>query len=628
MTVHEQGLKAYLKDFAFRENIRGLHRNVKGDVLAGITVAMVVLPMALAFGVASGLGAISGMWSAIAAGLIAGPLSGSPWSVGGPTGPMTIQILTILQGHPLPDGSPNVVFAFTTVALAGFILICLGMAKLGEFIKFTPYSVISGFMTGLGLLYMLLQLNPFLGLPGAKSITAAITGLPSALIHSNAAALGIGIMTVFIVVVWPKISPLPWLPGPLIGLIAGTLTTYACNLKIPLIGDVPAGLPELHFPNLAMLEEAFVPAAAMAGLCIFDSLLTCLIVDNMTGTNHNSDRELVAQGSANLFSGLVGGLGGATNTMPCVVNIQSGAKTRLSAIVMGAVLLSLIMGMGPLASVIPLSALAGILLKAGYDILDMRVLPVVRRLPPSDKMVFVLVVIMTVFWNLLSAMALGLAIAFFRFVKDSADRYKLELDRRDDNVKQEEDDLIFALAREHVHRRGVWESGLGEASGKLEVLIRDRIMIVRPHGPLFFGAIDWLTQAVEHLQEKDVLLIRCAWLDELDLSGAYALGDLIEAAKQRDVAVFVTGLSPRTRQVLQDLHELDRLGEENIFPNFTRALERAIEVVEQKTLNHKLAFAMGCSNSSHDAAALPLPNNISARAVKEVAARSLSSKNE
>ena len=578
-------IREYLKDFNFKENFHGLGSHIRGDVLAGITVAMVVLPMALAFGVASGLGAIAGMWSAVAAGLIAGPLSGSAWSVGGPTGPMTIQILSIAQTHQFPDGSPNLIFIFTTIALAGFILITLGLLKLGQFIKFTPYSVISGFMTGLGFLYMLLQLNPFLGLPGAKSITAALTELPSTFTHASPAAVGVGLLTLLIVMIWPKISPVTWLPGPLIGLFVGTATTTLFGLDIPTIGDVPTGLPELYLPNLEILKEAFVPAAALAGLCIFDSLLTCLIIDNMTGTHHNSDRELVAQGSANLFSGLVGGLGGATNTMPCVVNIQSGARTRLASITMGLFLLSLLFGLGPLAASIPLSALAGILLKAGYDILDMRVLPVVRRLPTSDLMVFGLVVFMTVFWNLLSAMAMGLAVAFFRFVKDQADRYKADLNQRDEDVKQEEEDLIFSFARDYARKNRQNGGNLGEISGRFESMVRDRILIVRPHGPLFFGAIDWLTETVEHLEDKDVLIIRCKWLDELDLSGAYALGDLIEAANRRGVAVLTAGMSTRTRQVLGDLNELSRLEGGHICGHFNEALELAMQIVEKKTSN-------------------------------------------
>lgn len=579
-------LHAYFKDFNYWENLRDLHTNIRGDLLSGVTVAMVVLPMALAFGVASGLGAIAGMWSAIAAGLVAGPLSGSAWSVGGPTGPMTIQILATAQTHRLADGSPDVAFIFTTVALAGFILICLGVSKLGQFIKYTPYSVISGFMTGLGLLYMLLQLNPFLGLPGAKSIASAITGLGSSLAQVNLSALAIGAFTLGVVIFWRRISPVTWLPGPLVGLLAGTIAASALGLDIPRIGDIPTGLPALHVPDLALVESAFVPAAALAGLCIFDSLLTCLIIDNVTGTHHNSNRELVGQGSANLLCGLVGGLGGATNTMPCVVNIQSGAKTRFASITMGLVLLSLVLGLGPLASSIPLSALAGILLKAGYDILDMRVIPVVRRLPRSDWLVFVLVVVMTVFWNLLSAMALGLGVAFFRFVKDSADRYKADLNQRDAEVRHEEDELVLAYVHHHAREqlRGYLAHGQvrHELNGDLEAAIRDRILIVRPHGPLFFGAVDWLQETVGHLRGKDVLILRCLWLDELDLSGAYALGDLIEAAKKRGLHVFVTGLSVRTQRVLQDLREMERLDADSLCDSFDQALDRAVRAIEEK----------------------------------------------
>jgi SulP family sulfate permease len=396
--------------------------------------------------------------------------------------------------------------------------------------------------------------------------------------------VAIGSLTLLIVMIWPKISPVTWLPAPLIGLCVGTGATAFLGLDIPKIGDVPTGFPDLHLPNFDLLKEAFVPAAALAGLCIFDSLLTCLIIDNMTGTHHNSDRELVAQGSANMFSGLVGGLGGATNTMPCVVNIQSGARTRLASITMGLVLLSLILGLGPLAATIPLSALAGILLKAGYDILDMRVLPVVRSLPTSDLMVFGLVVFMTVFWNLLSAMAMGLAVAFFRFVKDQADRYKADLNQRDEDVKQEEEDLIFACARDYARKIAKNGADMGEISGRFENMVRDRILIVRPHGPLFFGAIDWLNETVEHLDRKMVLIIRCKWLDELDLSGAYALGDLIEAATRRGVAVLTAGMSSKTRQILADLNELSRLEEDHICTHFNEALERAMQIVEKNKL--------------------------------------------
>ena len=562
------------------DRFRSLTVNVRGDVLAGITVAMVVLPMALAFGVASGLGAVAGIWSAVAAGLVAGPLSGSIWSVGGPTGPITLQVLSITQTHRLENGAPDVGFILTTVCLSGVILMVFGIGKMGQFIKFTPYSVISGFMTGLGVLYMLLQLNPFLGLPGASSISDALLEFPTLLARADPLAVMVGSLTLGIVIAWQKWSFVTWLPAPLVGLLVGTLTAYLSGWEIPKIGEIPAGSFHFSVPDVSLVEAAFVPAATLAGLCMFDSLLTCLIVDNLTGTHHDSDQELVGQGTANIFAGLMGGMGSATNTMPCVVNIHSGAKSRLAAIVMGLVMLSIVFGLGSLVESIPLAALAGILLKAGYDILDMRVLPVVRRLPKSDLLVFGLVVVMTVFWNLLSAVVVGLAVAFFRFVKDMADRYKVDLDRRTADVQFEEDDLLFAMAREYAKQHRIEGVGLGESSGRIEQQVRERILIVRPHGPLFFGAIDWLNETVEHLAEKDVLLIRAQWLDELDLSGAYALGDLIEAANSRGVEVLMAGMSPRSRQLLEELKELDRIKPDHLHERFSEALEHAVQIVQ------------------------------------------------
>ena len=181
-------------------------------------------------------------------------------------------------------------------------------------------------------------------------------------------------------------------------------------------------------------------------------------------------------------------------------------------------------------------------------------------------------------------MAMGLAVAFFRFVKDQSDRYKADLNQRDEDVKQEEEDLIFAFARDHARKVSQNGANMGEISGRFEHIVRDRILIVRPHGPLFFGSIDWLNEAVEHLEGKDVLIIRCKWLDELDLSGAYALGDLIEAANRRGVSVLTAGMSPRTKQVLADLNELSRLEEGHICAHFNETLDLAMQIVEKNTV--------------------------------------------
>lgn len=592
-----EALRAYLADFNFLENLRGLGTNVRGDVLAGVTVAMVVLPMALAFGVASGLGASAGLWAAIAAGLIAGPLSGFAWSVGGPTGPMTIQLLAILALYPTADGKPDIALATAAVVLGGAMLIALGLLKLGRFIRYTPYSVISGFMTGLGMIYILLQVNPFFGIPNATSISGAIGEFPELVHDLQPAAALVGGLTLAVTLGWSRWVKIAWLPAPLVGLIVGVGAALLPGVEVPMIGAVPTGLPSLHLPDLGLLDRALVPAATLAALCVFDSLLTALIVDNLTSTRHHSDRELVAQGAANVCSGLVGGIGSATNTMPCVVSVKSGAKTRLATIVMGLVLLALALGLGPLAAHVPMPALAAILIKAGWDIVDLRVLPVVRALPRSDKLTFGLVVITTVAWDLLSAMALGLAVAFFRFVKDSADRYERELDARAVVLDHERDLALDALLgrydledlTEIAAEHGV---DLGDADARTAALrtqVRARMEVIRPHGPLFFGAVAWLQDAVQNLRGRDVLIIDGGDLDSVDLSGAYALGDLIAAARREGLLVITSNLSETTAEVLDDLHELQAVPVECRFTSLDDALLRAVSEIEARAHRRRVA---------------------------------------
>lgn len=578
-------LSAYLADFDFRENVRDLHRNVRGDVMAGITVALVVLPMALAFGVTSGLGAGAGLWAAIAAGLVAGPLSGFAWSVGGPTGPMTIQLLAILAQYPLANGKPDLALATAAVIMGGLMLVGLGVLKLGTFIRYTPYSVISGFMTGLGAIYMILQINPLFGLPSASSIREATLALPSLLHDMNADAAVVGGLALFAMLAWGRWVRISWLPSPLIGLTVGILVAAVPSVHVPMVHAVPLGLPDLHVPDASVFSRALIPGATLAALCVFDSLLTALIVDNLTSTRHNSDRELVAQGAANIASGLLGGIGSATNTMPCVVAVKSGAQTRLATLVMGLTLLALALGCGPLASYVPMPALAAILAKAGWDIIDLRVLPVVRALPRSDLLTFGLVVTATVAWSLLPAMALGLAVAFFRFVKDSADRYQKVLDERASEHQREHERLVDrVLGTCSADRLRVFsaEAGAQDADDTkqrvaLGSTLRERLQVVRPHGPLFFGAVSWLQETVSNLQGKDVLLVDCAELDSVDLSGAYALADLVDAAHREGLLVVVSGMQPTTRKVLEGLHELEQLPEDCRFATFEEALDRAVE---------------------------------------------------
>lgn len=555
MKIDGKAILNYLSEFNPWHNIRVMGKNVRVDILAGITVAVIALPLALAFGVASGLGAITGVWGAICGGIFVSIFGGSMTAVSGPTGPKTVQLAAIMQNYRMPDGGPDLAFAFGIIFCSGVIMILIALLRVGRFIYYTPYSVVSGFMCGIGVIIITLQLNPFFGLPTASSITAALAAIPSLLTTFKMQALIVSAATLASILIWSKISPFTWIPGPLVGLLIGTTIANVLTFDIAYIGTIPTGLPQFYMPDLSRIALMIAPAAALAGLAIFDSLMTCLVADNMTDDRHSSDREIFGQGVANVGAGLVGGLTTATATMRTVANIKCGAKTPLAALTHGLVLLALVLGLAPLASIIPMACLAGILIKVGIDILDYRVFPVLRKMPLTDKICFWSVLLVTVTIDLLVAMGIGLAIAFFRFVQEMSDLYKNDIVTLND-IKDE------------------WP---GEEL--IPASIKDRILILRPEGPLFFGTADTLFRTIDRLIHHDVLIIRLRRVPMIDLSGAFALEDLIEKAKSRGTAVVLTSLNPNTRRTLDQLGILDKVGKEHCFDKFDDAVQDVKQII-------------------------------------------------
>ncbi len=551
----------YLSEFNPWHNIRVMGKNVRVDILAGFTVAVIALPLALAFGVASGLGAITGVWGAICGGIFVGLFGGSNTAVSGPTGPKTVQLAAIMQNFKLPDGGPDLTFAFGIVALSGIIMIAIALLRVGKFIYYTPYSVVSGFMCGIGAIIITLQINPFLGFPTLSSIKDALVSIPSSVINFKPEALLISSVTIASIFIWPKITPIKWLPGPLIGLIIGTSLANILGLNIMYIGEIPTGVPEIYLPDFSRFAMMLGPAAALAGLAIFDSLMTCLVADNMTGERHSSDREIFGQGIANVAAGLLGGLTTATATMRTVANIKCGARTPLAAFTHGAVLLAIVLGLAPYASIIPMACLAGILVKVGIDIMDYRVMPILHRMPLTDKICFFTVFLVTVWVDLLVAMGIGLAIAFFRFVQEMSDLYKNE---------------IVTLA----NNKDPWP---GEEL--IPSSLKERILILRPEGPLFFGTADTLYRTIEHLVHHDLLIVRLRRVPTIDLSGAFALDDLIKKAQSKNTVVMLTSVNPRVRKILDELGIIKRIGANRCYEKIDDAIEDIIKVL---TENKKL----------------------------------------
>lgn len=547
-----------IKEFNPWPRIRVMGSNVAQDTLAGVTVAFIALPLALGFGVASGLGAITGMWGAIAGGLVGGLFGGSNVGVSGPTGPKTVQLAVVMHDHMLANGQPDLGFAFGCVFLSGVFMLILAVMRVGKFIYLTPYSVVSGFMCGIGAIVIIIELNPFVGLPTLSSVREALLAIPFSIMNANLGAVMISSLTLGTIIIWPKITKVVWLPGPLIGLAVGTIVANVLGLDIDYIPEVPTGLPDLYIPSLGQFDEMVGPAAALAGLAIYDSLLTCVVIDQMSDERHHSDQEIWGQGMANIVAGLIGGLTTATATMRSVANIQCGARTILSTIVHGLVLLTLVLGLAPLASYIPMGCLAGILFKVGYDILDFRVFPVLHRIPFPSKITFWTVFFLTVWEDLLVAVGVGLAIAFFLFVRDMSELWAPEVQSLGESERD---------TKERVPSH-----------------LRKQIAVLAPQGPLFFGIADTLYRQVDRLVHYKVLIISLRDVPVIDLSGSFALEDMITMANKRGTKVILKGLNPAVRRTLTELSVMKAIGEENIAESFDMAFDNAIDYLADQFL--------------------------------------------
>ena len=380
----------------------------RGDVFGGVTAAVVGLPVALAFGVASGLGAVAGLYGAITVGFFAAVFGGTRSQISGPTGPMAVAMAVIVTTH-----ANSLAEAFTIVVMAGLIQISLGIMRIGRFVSYTPYSVISGFMSGIGVIIILVQTLPFIGAEVASGgPVGTVRAWPDAIGGFNAGAFLIAAVTLVVVVIWPG-QLKRFLPPTLAALIAGTVLSLLWISDTPVIGEVPTGLPDLQLPviSIDVIAGAVQPALIIALLGSIDSLLTSLIADAMTRTRHDPNRELIGQGIGNSLAGLIGGLPGAGATLGTVVNIRAGGKTPVSGVLRAGILLALVLGLGRYVEVIPHAALAGILMKVGWDIIDWRFIRRIHRVQRTHLLVMAITMGLTVFLDLVTAVAIGLIAA-------------------------------------------------------------------------------------------------------------------------------------------------------------------------------------------------------------------------
>jgi len=529
------------------QNMKSLHTNISGDILAGITVGIIALPLALAFGEISQLGPVAGIWGAIAGGIVGGLFGGCMVGVSGPTAPKAAQIASFMGVFIIgTTNEPDLVAAFSIIFLSGLILVAISMLKISRYIHYTPYPVVAGFMCGIGVIVILTQINAFVGLEAEKTIHGVFENLSHTIQNINIEALYVAIPSLLILFLWAplekRIKLLSKIPSPLIALITGTSIAYFMNLDIPYIGDKMGNAKEakifsFYIPDFTRLEEFIGPALALAGLAILDSLLSCIVADNMTRTRHSSDRETFGQGMANMAAGLLGGVTTATATMRTVANIKFGGKTPLASIVHGLTLFAILFGLGFLVAVIPTACLAAILFKVGIDILDYRILPVLKKLPLTDLLVFIIVLFVTVYEDLMIAIAIGVVFAFFRFVQEVSTTYQhISIPfSKSDFTKDEQQKELNNLP----------------------------ISIFQPQGPLFFGSIEPLIFAYADAPEHEMLIVDMSHVTMIDLSGAYALEDLIKGAETKNIKVIVTNAKPKIKKVLEKVNFIEHLGKDH-----------------------------------------------------------------
>ena len=532
---------------------------LKGDIFGGITAGVVAIPLALAFGVSSGLGAIYGLYGAFALGIVAAIFGGTPSQISGPTGPMTVITAIVVASAVAEFGNIGSAWGFIIACFlaAGAIQIVLGLLGLGRYIRYIPYPVLSGFMSGIGFIIIIIQIFPLLGQISPKGRLNILMSLHEALAGINWAAALIGVGAIAIIYVFPKITKT--IPSALVALVVMTVITTVFKLDVPIIGDVPEGFPALMAGNLSQIGMEHLTlilkfGAMLAALGAIDSLLTSVVADNITKTRHNSNKELIGQGIGNMASACIGGLPGAGATMRTVVNVKAGGRNKLSGVIHGVLLLALLLGAGPLAEKIPLTVLAGILITVGIGIIDYKGFRQLKHIPRGDAFILITVVVLTVFWNLLFAVGIGLVVAAVIFMKQSGDLAEAETEA-----------TLLGDIRDGLP----WNDEMQLPSGML-----DRVYIKRLYGPLFFGFAFGFKDIVADMPDVDHVVIRMKNVPFIDQSGAYALEEALVDLKDKGITVVLTGLNKASRDRLTHMKIIPRLlPEEHDFKRFKDCLE-------------------------------------------------------
>ena len=539
-------------------------RNLKGDIFGGVTAAVIALPMALTFGVASGAGASAGLWGAIIIGFFAALFGGTPSLISEPTGPMTVVMTAVIATLTAADPENGLAMAFTVVMLAGIFQIIFGFFKLGRYITLMPYTVISGFMSGIGLILVILQIAPFLGQNSPKGgVLGTIQNLPSLLANVNPLEAALAALTLAILFFYPS-KLKKFMPPQLLALIVGTMIAIFVfgNADIRTIGEISVGLPQLERPTFSpeQLRTMIVNGLVLGMLGCIDALLTSLVADSLTRTEHNSNKELIGQGIGNLVAGLFGGIAGAGATMGTVVNIQAGGRTALSGLTRALVLLVVVLGLSQYLTGIPSAVLAGIAFKVGFDIVDWGFLKRAHKISPKAAFIMYGVIILTVFVDLIVAVGVGVFVANILTIE------------RLSNLRAEKVKAI-TYDDEEIELNGEEKQLLERANG--------RVLLFYLSGPMIFGVAKAISREHNLINDYQALVLDLSEVPILGVTSALALENAITEALEKGRQVFLVGLQSQAEKRLRKLGVIVKIPSKNIIGDRTTALRQAVDYVDE-----------------------------------------------
>lgn len=534
------------------------HQQFARDLMAGLIVGIVALPLAIAFGIASGVSPEKGLYTAIIAGFIISALGGSRVQIGGPTGAFIVIVYGIVQEF----GVSGLVIA---TFIAGIMLLLMGLAKLGNSIQFIPYPLIAGFTSGIAVIIFSGQIKDFFGLETGALPADFLGQWQSYLSHFsqiNLTALLLGVATILIIVFGSRLSR--WLPGSLLAIVLTSIAVSIFDLPVDTIGDrfgaLPASLPTPEIPsvNWTTVRELIQPAFTIALLGGMESLLSAVVADGMTGGRHRSNMELMAQGLANMASSLFGGIPATGAIARTATNIRSGAKTPVAGMIHAVTLLLILLFAGSWAALIPMATLAGILVVVAYHMSEWKVFLSLLRGPRSDALVLLTTFLLTILVDLTVAIEVGLLLAVLLFMRKMVQFSNVRIL----NKEMEEAEL----------------ETLGEGIQK----VPDQVAVFEITGPLFFGAIYKFRETIRLLEAPaKVLIIRLRDVPVIDASGIRALKELHQQSRQSGTRIILSELqSTQVREALQDARLLFAIGKANVTSSFQKAIARSKELKE------------------------------------------------